>query len=181
VQITRLASTGSWVISLVQRVAKGTRNGTHIVRLEGWPDRAQEDDFVWLLAQYLSRCWGLELSEALLQDPRFLQLQRDGISLWGYVSRDAWCVRLDLRMSMAGFERGFFTGHSPRYGFLLATMVTGQSRGEGPESLLNHAAVVAQWAKRSPQQLRYLREGYDRLLICTHSQYISLFFLCVGH
>jgi len=170
IQGVRRSSPSTFILSIVQWVSKNSRLVPHVVSLEGNPTSEDPIDFIYLFATYLKRSFGIEFSENLLEDAVFIELVKSRTSLWGYLTRDSWGLRLNFRFTSAGFPDSFFVPHSTRSGFLISAMVTAKHLGGDVNSALDRAATVAQWTRKSPVQLRYLRQGYDKLIVGTLCQ-----------
>jgi hypothetical protein len=99
----------------------------HSVSLEGDVDSKNIIDFVYMLGIYLKRSFGLELDTSLPTKEKFRELSE--VSLWGYLSRDAWATRLNFRFTAVGYPKDYFTPHSSRPGFLISCMVHAHGNG----------------------------------------------------
>ncbi len=167
IRSVRFTPDGTVLVSICQRISKNNRFIEHFVTLEGRLDSGSLTDFVYLMSVYLKGTFGLTLDETLLSQSAFKDLSSRSVPLWGYVTRDTWAFRLNMRFVSVGFPDRFFGPHGFRSGFLLTTIVMTRSSGGDVERALDLSSVVALWSRRSTVQLGYLRKGHDQLIVGT--------------
>lgn len=110
-----MTSLGTMIVEFAQMITKGSRFLEHLVSLEGDPNSQRPTDFIYQFSHYLKRSFGLVLCAEMTSNESFLILAQNRTSLFGYVTRECWTHRLNMRFTMASYPENFFSAHSPRY------------------------------------------------------------------
>lgn len=159
-------SRGFLLVTVKQRVTKGSRSSQHQVTYEGHPTEVHgiSADPVYWLNKHLKKSFELDLRDFSHWN---LSVEVKRQSLFSGWKKASMSAAFRERSVQAGYKDSPFSFHSLRSGFICSALVKAGSDVERIRGVLEMTGFAGEWAPGSRAQLGYVKLNAKRTIVAS--------------